>query len=82
MKELLKNATIDDAAIIVMGAATILQLLNVKVPRIIGVTGTAITLISMLKTVKALKDESKILQQDSAEIKTDNRARTLEQILS
>lgn len=55
--EIKKLITVDDMAIISIGVATVYQMLNIKVPRILGMAGTAFTVLAMMKTITRISDE-------------------------
>lgn len=64
--ELKKLVTMDDAAIIAVGVATVYQMLNIKVPKILGIAGTAFTVLAMMKTITRISDQQMLAKQTPA----------------
>lgn len=51
-----ESITMDDVTVFVIGAGSIYQLLNKKVPTWLGTAGTALTILAMLRTIKTLRE--------------------------
>jgi hypothetical protein len=74
--------SMDDAAIIVVGVATVFQLLNIKVPKILGVAGTAFTVLAMMKTITRITDEqAKLLPENKPQQLQPVQGKSLRDIL-